>query len=100
MFAKKKTSHHHDNGNVLNRSSMDINLFNANLQDEKQIFVLVTGTKSLVEFGHLGKMLWRYIWVAGRFSKRHKRYIREEDNKFTKQVMDKLLVQMSLLVLY
>jgi hypothetical protein len=36
----------------------------------------------LVEFGHLGKMLWGYIWVAGRFLKRHKRYIREEDNKF------------------
>jgi hypothetical protein len=54
----------------------------------------------VVEFGHLGKMLWRYTWVAGRFSKRHKRYIREEDNKFSKQVMDKLLIQMSLLVLY
>jgi hypothetical protein len=56
-----------------------------------------------VEFGHLGKMLWRYIWVAGGFSKRHKRYIREEDNKMNKQVMDKqhkLLIQMSLLVLY
>jgi hypothetical protein len=38
--------------------------------------------------------------VVGRFSKRHKRYTREEDNKFNKQVMDKLLVQMSLLVLY
>jgi hypothetical protein len=35
--------------------------------------------------------------VAGRFSKRHKRYIREEENKFNKQVMDILLVQMSLL---
>jgi hypothetical protein len=54
----------------------------------------------LVEFGHLGKMLLGYIWVAGRFSKLHKRYIREEDIKSNKQVMDKLLVQMSLLVLY
>jgi hypothetical protein len=38
--------------------------------------------------------------VASRFSKRHKRCIREEDNKLNKQVMDKLLIQMSLLVLY
>jgi hypothetical protein len=45
-----------------------------------------------VEFGHLGKMLWHYIWVAGRLSKRHKRYIREENNKSNKQVMDKLLI--------
>jgi hypothetical protein len=34
--------------------------------------------------------------VAGRFSKRHMRCIREEDKKSNKQVMDKLLVQMSL----
>jgi hypothetical protein len=54
----------------------------------------------LVEFGHLGNILWGYTWVAGRFSKGHKRYIREEDNKSNKQVMDKLLIQMSLLVLY
>jgi hypothetical protein len=27
-------SHHHDNGNVLNRSSMDIDLFRTNLSDE------------------------------------------------------------------
>jgi hypothetical protein len=38
--------------------------------------------------------------VAGRFLKRHKRYIREENNKLNKQIMDKLLIQMSLLVLY
>jgi hypothetical protein len=30
----KNYSHHHDNGNVLNRTSMDINLFNTNLLDE------------------------------------------------------------------
>jgi hypothetical protein len=53
-----------------------------------------------MEFGHLGKILWRYTWVAGRFSKRHKRYIKEEDKKSNIQVMDKLLIQMSLLVLY
>jgi hypothetical protein len=54
----------------------------------------------MVEFGHLGNILWGYTWVAGRFSKRHMRCIREEDNKSNKQVMDKLLVQMPLLVLY
>jgi hypothetical protein len=54
----------------------------------------------LVEFGHLGNILWSYIWVAGRFSKRHKRCIREEDNISNKQVMDKVLIQMSLLLLY
>jgi hypothetical protein len=53
-----------------------------------------------MEFGHLGKMLWRYIRVAGRFSKSHKMYIREENNESNKQVIDKLLIQMSLLVLY
>jgi hypothetical protein len=30
----KNYSHHLDNGNVLNRSSMDIELFNTNLLDE------------------------------------------------------------------
>jgi hypothetical protein len=50
--------------------------------------------------GHLGNILWGNTWVAGRFSKRRKRYIREEDNKMNKKVMDKLLIQMSLLVLY
>jgi hypothetical protein len=54
----------------------------------------------LVEFGHVGKMLWGSIWVAGRFLNCHKRYTREEDNKFNKQVIAKLLIQMSLLVLY
>jgi hypothetical protein len=37
--------------------------------------------------------------MAGRLSKRHMRYIREEDDKSNKQIMDKLLIQMSLLVL-
>jgi hypothetical protein len=83
----KNYSYHHDNGNVLNRTSIDIDLFNTNLS-------------VLVEFGHLGNILWGYIWVAGRFSNRHKRYIREKDSKLNKQVMDKPLIQMSLLVLY
>jgi hypothetical protein len=40
-------------------------------------------------------------YVGGRqIFERHKRYIREEDKKFNKQVMVKLLIQMSLLVLY
>jgi hypothetical protein len=30
----KNCSHHHDNGNVLNRTSRDIDLFNTNLLDE------------------------------------------------------------------
>jgi hypothetical protein len=30
----KNYSHHHDNGDVLNRTSMDIDLFNTNLPDE------------------------------------------------------------------
>jgi hypothetical protein len=45
-----------------------------------------------VEFGHVEKVLWGYIWVAGRFSNRHKRYIREEVNKFNKQVIAKLII--------
>jgi hypothetical protein len=35
--------------------------------------------------------------MVGRFSNPHKRYIREEDNKSNEQIMDKLLIQMSLL---
>jgi hypothetical protein len=53
----------------------------------------------LVEFGHLGNILWGYTWVADRFSKRHKRCIREEDDKSNNRLIDKLLIQMSLLVL-
>jgi hypothetical protein len=34
-----------------------------------------------------------YIRVAGRFSNRHERYIREEDNKSNKQVIAKVLIQ-------
>jgi hypothetical protein len=34
------------------------------------------------------------LYMGGRqISKRHKRYIRKEDNKFNKEVMDKLLIQ-------
>jgi hypothetical protein len=35
--------------------------------------------------------------MTGRFSKRHKRCIREEDIKSYKQVIAKVLIQMSLL---
>jgi hypothetical protein len=42
--------------------------------------VLLIRTKVLVEFDHLGKMLWGYIWVAGRFSKRHKRCMGKEES--------------------
>jgi hypothetical protein len=33
-FFFKILSHHDDNGNVLNQTSMDIDLFNTNLSDE------------------------------------------------------------------
>jgi hypothetical protein len=64
------------------------------------MMVLLIRTKSFGEILSFGENAMGYTWVAGRFSKRHKRYIREEDNKSNKQVMDKLLIQMSLLVLY
>jgi hypothetical protein len=50
-------SHHHDNGNVSNRTSMGIDLFNTNLLDEIQILVRLIGRKNPVYFGHLGKIL-------------------------------------------
>jgi hypothetical protein len=54
-----------------------------------------------VEFGYLGKILWGYMWVAGRYSKSHnKRYITEAENKLNNKLIDKLLIQMFLLVLY
>jgi hypothetical protein len=53
----------------------------------------------LVEFGHLGKMLWGYIWVAGRFSKRHMRCITEDDNKLNRQVIAKLLIHVFVTVI-
>jgi hypothetical protein len=43
-------SHHHDNGNVSNRTSMGIDLFNTNLLDEILILVRLIGTKSSSEF--------------------------------------------------
>jgi hypothetical protein len=80
---------------------MDIVPFITNLLDEIYIFVLFTRGKSFGCIWSLGTMLWGYIiWVAGRFLNRHKRCIREEDNKLNKQVIAKLLIQMSLLVLY
>jgi hypothetical protein len=39
-------------------------------------------------------------FVEPEFSKRHKRCIAEEDNKSNNILIDKLLIQMSLLVLY
>jgi hypothetical protein len=38
--------------------------------------------------------------MAGRFLNRHKRCIREEDYKSNNRIIDKVLVQMSLLLLY
>ena len=37
------------------------------------------GQKVSVEFSHLGKILWQYIWVAGRFRIARKRCIRQDD---------------------
>jgi hypothetical protein len=53
----KNYSHHHHNGNVLNRTSMDIAPFITNLLDEILISVLLIGTKS---FGG--------IWSCGEHS--------------------------------
>jgi hypothetical protein len=82
-------------------NSMDIDLFSTNLLDEIQISVLLIETESSGGIWSFGEhSMTFYIWVADRFSKRHMRCIREEDNKSNIQIMDKLLVQMSLLVLY
>jgi hypothetical protein len=43
----KNYSHHHDNGNVLNRTSMDVAPFITNLPDEIQISVLLIETKKI-----------------------------------------------------
>jgi hypothetical protein len=96
----KNYSHHYDNGNVLNQTSTDIGPFITNLSDKVSISVLLIETKSFGVIWSFGEMLWGYIWVPGRFSKLHNSYIREEDYKSNKQIMDKLLVQMSLLVSY
>jgi hypothetical protein len=38
-------SHHHDNGNVSDRTSMDIDLFNTNLIDEIHMYVRLNREK-------------------------------------------------------
>ena len=50
-----KLSHQHENGNVLNRSSMDIDLFNANLSDEIYIYISIR----LIETKSFG-VLWSF----------------------------------------
>jgi hypothetical protein len=62
--------------------------------------VLLMRTKSFGEIWSFGENVMALFMGAGRFSKRHKRCIREEDDIFNEEVMDKLLIQMSLLVLY
>ena len=52
-----KLSNHHNNGNVLKRTSMDINLFNKSLWDEIQMLVLLTMTKNLGLIGSIFKYL-------------------------------------------
>jgi hypothetical protein len=48
-------SHHHDNENISNRTSMGINLFNTNLLDGIKISVLLIGTKSFGVFWSFGE---------------------------------------------
>jgi hypothetical protein len=61
-----KLSHHRDNGNVLNRTSMDIDLFNTNLLDEIYIYVLLIETKSFGGIWTSGEDSMTYTWLAGR----------------------------------
>jgi hypothetical protein len=68
---------------------MDIDLFNTNLLDEIKRFLLSIRTKVLVEFGHLGKILWGYIWVKGRFSDTfHKRRVEQKANNRIISILD------------
>jgi hypothetical protein len=69
-------SHHHDNGNVLNQTSMDIDLFNTNLPDE---MVRLIGEKSFGVFWSFGENSMRLFKDGRQISNRHKRCIREED---------------------
>jgi hypothetical protein len=48
-------SHHHYNGNVSDRTSMDIDLINTYLLDEIYISVLLIGTKSFGVFWSFGE---------------------------------------------
>jgi hypothetical protein len=60
-------SHHHDNGNVLNRSSIDIDLFNTNLPEKILIFVLLIETKSFGGIWSFGEhSMGIYTHMGGR----------------------------------
>jgi hypothetical protein len=80
---------------------MDIDLFNTNLSDKIQISVLLIETKGFGGIWSSGEHSMG-IYMGGRqiFLFCHKRYIREENNKLNNRLIDKLLIQMSLLVLY
>jgi hypothetical protein len=58
-------SHHGDNGNVSNRTSMDIDLFNTNLSDEIYILVRLIETKTFSVFWSFGENSMR-IYRDGR----------------------------------
>jgi hypothetical protein len=61
----KNYSHHHDNGNVLNRTSMDIDLFRTNLLDEIEISVVLIETKSFGRIWSFGENAMG-LYVGGR----------------------------------
>jgi hypothetical protein len=44
---ERNHSHQHDNGNVINRTSMDIDLLDTNLLDEIYVSIRIIGIKSL-----------------------------------------------------
>jgi hypothetical protein len=62
--------------------------------------VLLIREKSLGEIWSFWENVMALYMDGRQIFKTSKRYIREEDNKSNNQVMDKLLIQMSLLVLY
>jgi hypothetical protein len=61
----KNYSHHLDNGNVLNRNSMDKGPFITNLSDEIKISVLLMETKSFGGIWSFGKNAMT-LYVGGR----------------------------------
>ena len=58
-------SHHHHNGNVMNRSSINIAPFNTNFSDEIEIFVLLIRTKSFGLIWSFGENTMR-MYMGGR----------------------------------
>ena len=92
-------SHPHDNGNVLNRTSMDICIQQKLIRQNIYCYTLNNGEKirmNLVIWGRLYEVM--YGWQANFESPQevHKR----GKLKIINGLIDKVLVQISLLVLY